>query len=143
MNGNMWIVTILVVVLGVAAVAIPAQLDESAETRQVTNEPHTLDVNGSVLGNAEEMVVFYDNETVTSPDGNTTYQRGDDYYINDTSIVGTSSTAGTDVVINYSYRAAGSTNQQFMSLFGIFSPVLPWLIILAVFGTLMAFLGWW
>jgi len=144
MKGTMWIVTILVVALGVAIVAIPAQLSSTAETQSVANEPHTLDKTGSTLDAADEMVVFYDNETVTSPDGNTTYQRGEHYNITDEpAIVATNSTVGTDVEIDYHYRATDQTNQQLTSLFGVISPFLPWLVILAVFGALMAFLGWW
>lgn len=146
MQGNLWTVAILVVVVGVAAVAIPATLSEQTETRSVTNETATLQQNETTfLDHKQNMSVIYQNETVR--DGTTLLDRGEDYLIDyDEAAIYANSTQfnGTQVEINYSYGAIeNDRTNRIATLITPFNAVLGLLAILALFGAVFGLMGWW
>lgn len=143
MKGNLWILSILVVALTVAAVAIPAAVTSNAEPVHA-EENQTLDKNGTQLDQASDAVVIYENETVTV--GNETLTRGEEYTLDyESGILAANSSEynGTDVLVDYtvSQPADGRTG-EIAALLGLLNPIWPLLVVAAAFATLLGLISW-
>ena len=142
MKGNLWIVAVLVVTLGVAAVAIPGVLSGMSETVHVTQEEQTLDSNGTQLDEAGASFELYQNETVVETENGTELTRGEEYTLDyNTGILAANQSDydGTEVLVNYTYnQPQDDRTGEIAALLGVFNPVLPFLVVVGVLATLLA-----
>jgi len=146
MNGNLWTVAVLVVVLVVGALAISGSATEQAAFQQTVNETQTLSQNESVtLENGSDAVVFYENETVR--DGTETFERGDDYLIDyETGQITANDSRLHNRTVDINYSTERVTDEQTSNLIGtidLLDPVLGWLVILAMLATLVGYVARW
>jgi len=150
MKGNIWIVSVLVVVLGVATLGVTGLVSSASSPEHVTDETVTLADNGTQLAEASDAVQFFENETVAIENQSGRYEldRGTDYTIDytDGELASNRSTYnGTDALVNYSVsQPDDGRTLRIASLLSIANSIWPVLILLAILATTWSLVsGWW
>jgi len=150
MKGNIWLLSVLVIVMLVGSLAVAGLVSSVSSPEQVTGENITLDRNGTQLAEASDAVQLYQNETVTVENGTnrTTLTRGTDYVIDyDLGVLESNRTQynGSDVLVNYTVsQPDNGRTQRIASLLSLLNPIWPVLVLLAILGTTWSLVsGWW
>jgi hypothetical protein len=150
MKGNIWLLSVLVIVLLVGSLGVAGLVSSVSSPEQVTGENITLDGNGTQLAEASGAVQLYQNETVTVENGTnrTTLTRGTDYVIDyDLGVLESNRTQynGSDVLVNYTVsQPDNARTQRIASLLSLLNPIWPVLVLLAILGTTWSLVsGWW
>ncbi len=150
MRGSLWIIAVLVCMFAVSGIAVSETINDETGTETVVEENHTLPNNQSqavTLNKADDWHQFVNgSETVQNASSGDTLSENK-YNLNETTgelSANDTSVAGEEVLVDYQYESRDDTTALIASVLGLLSPLMPWLIIIAILATLVSFAGrWW
>jgi hypothetical protein len=150
MKGNIWLMSVLIIVLVVGSLAVAGLVSSASSPEHITDENLTLDSNGTPLAEVDGAAQLYQNETITvgNDSSRTELDRGTDYTIDyDSGMVESNSSQynGSDVLVNYSISQPDNDRTvRIASLLSLLNAIWPVLILLAILATTWSLVsGWW
>jgi len=145
MNGNIWQVAIVAVLLGVIFIGADVQFEAAEVEVEIQDEEHTLSTDEpSTLDGADEMNRMYEDEVVTDADTGEELERGDDYEIDydDAEITAANGDYdGEDVLVDYRYDKPDEETEDLGDIIAPLTVVLTLLLLAVSMGAIISWTG--